>query len=348
MKLKARRHEIPDDPEAWLDFVMERGWGDGLPIIPPTEERVAEMVARSGRPADESLGRIPHLFGEATIEKIAVNAVMAGCRPEYVPVLLGAVEAVFDPAYNLPACQSTTNCVAQLIIVHGPARAALGVNCAENLFGQGWRANAAIGRAFRFVLQNIGGAKPPDTDRSTFGHPGKFTSCIGENEEAAPWPPLHVERGLARTDSAVTVMAIDPIIMVNDATSTTGENVLHSIAYVLIQAGSNNARIAGEPLVVLGPEHVDILVRDGWDRPRIRAYLYDNARVPLSFFSPENLQRVHQGRAAYFAEMGAVDYVTMATDPDHIALLVAGGLGKHSLVVPTFGNTKSVTRRIGL
>ena len=345
MKLASVRHEVAESPLELLEYVMERGWGDGLPVIPPTEERVAAMVEASGRPPDESRGRIPHLFGDATIEKIAVNAAMAGCRPEYMPVLVTAVDAIFDPIYNLPGVQGTTNCIAQLIVVHGPARGALGVNCKENLFGQGWRANATIGRAFRFILQNIGGAKPGDTDRSTFGHQGKFSSCIGENEEASPWPPLHVERGLERSDSAVTVIAVDPHIMVNDAASTDGEGVLQSIASSMMQAGSNNALFGGEMVVVLGPEHVDMLVRDGWDPPRIRAFLYERGRVPTFLFAPANLERA-RGRRDDLLAREDLESVPVVDDVDSICLFVAGGLGKHSLVIPTFGNTHSVTRKI--
>ena len=165
----------------------------------------------------------------------------------------------------------------------------------------GLAGNATIGRAFRFILQNIGGAIPGDTDRSTFGHQGKFSSCIGENEEASPWPPLHVERGLERSDSAVTVIAIDPHIMVNDASSTEGEGVLQSIASSMMQAGSNNALFGGEMVVILGPEHVDMFVRDGWDPPRIRAFLYERGRVPTSFFAPANLERARGRRGELFA-----------------------------------------------
>lgn len=345
MNLSSVRHEVAESPLELLEYVMEQGWGDGLPVIPPTEERVAAMVEASGRPPEESRGRIPHLFGDATIEKIAVNAAMAGCRPEYMPVLVAAVDAIFDPVYNLPGVQGTTNCIAQLIVVHGPARGALGVNCKENLFGQGWRANATIGRAFRFILQNIGGAKPGDTDRSTFGHQGKFSSCIGENEEASPWPPLHVERGLKRSDSAVTVIAIDPHIMVNDAASNDGEGVLRSIASSMMQAGSNNALFGGEMAVVLGPEHVDMLVRDGWDPPRIRAFLYERGRVPTFLFAPANLERARGRRDDLMAQEDLAS-VPVVDGEEDICLFVAGGLGKHSLVIPTFGNTHSVTRRM--
>ena len=339
------QYEVENTPEVYYELSMEKGWGDGLPILPPTEDRVAAMVNASGRSPDESIGRIPHLFGDATIEKIAINAVMAGCLPEYMPVLVAATEAIIDPIYFLPSVQGTTNCIAQLIVVHGPARHTLRINYQENLFGQGWRANATIGRAFRLILQNIGGAKPRVTDYSTFGHQGKYSSCIGENEEASPWPPLHVERGFKNTDSAVTVIAIDPHIMVNDASSTSAEGVLHSIASGMIQAGSNNALFGGEPVVILGPEHVDILADDGWDPTKIKDYLFKNGRVPVSFFSTENLNRLRKNRSHLF-ENEDIDKIPIAENADNICLFVAGGLGKHSLIIPTFGSARSVTHKI--
>jgi len=343
--LQSLRHEVENIPEAYYELSMEKGWGDGLPIIPATQERVATMVKASGRSADESIGRLPHLGGNATIEKIAINAVMAGCRPEYMPILLAATEAILDPEYFLGSVQGTTNCIAQLIVVHGPARHTLAINYQENLFGQGWRSNATIGRAFRLILQNIGGARPGITDYSTFGHQGKYTSCIGENEEASPWPPLHVDRGLKANDSAVTVIAIDPHIMVNDASSTTALGVLHSIASGMIQAGSNNALFGGEPVVILGPEHAEILARDGWDTRRIKAYLFEHGQIPISFFSKENFCRIRKMRSHLFKN-GNIDTIPIAENADNICLFVAGGAGKHSLVIPTFGHTHSVTRKV--
>mgnify|MGYP001123929323 CR=1 FL=1 len=328
-----------------IELLYETGWTDGLPVVPPTGDLVERFIRASDRPADELIAELPPLGGRATVERIAVNAVMAGCLPEYMPVVITAVQALMDDRFNLRGVQCSTGIHCPLVIVNGPIVKQLDINSGYNCFGQGWRANATIGRAFRFILQNIGGAIPGDTDRSTFGHQGKFSSCIGENEEASPWPPLHVERGLEGSDSAVTVIAVDPHIMVNDASSTVGEGVLHSIASTMIQAGSNNALFGGEIVVILGPEHVDMLVRDGWDPSRIRAFLYERGRVPLSFFSPENLERVRGRRGEIFARED-LKSVPVADDAESICMFVAGGLGKHSLVIPTFGHTHSVTRKI--
>ena len=189
---------LDDDVESIYDYFCEQGWTDGLPIIPPTPERV-ERVLRShpGDPA-EVMGVIPHLKGEATVERIAIAMVMAGCLPEHLPVVAAAVRATMSPRFNIQAVQSTTNAIAPLLILNGPVIDRLGFNARENVFGQGTRANATVGRAMRLILVNIGGADPGKLDRATHGHPGKYSYCVAENEDDSPWEPLHVERGFDR------------------------------------------------------------------------------------------------------------------------------------------------------
>jgi hypothetical protein len=338
--------ELEDDIEAICDYFHRQGWTDGLPIIPPTRQRVERMLSGHPGPPEEVVGVIPHLKGEATVERIAVAMVMAGCLPEQLPVVLAAVRAMLQPAYNLPACQSTTNAIAPLMILNGPVIERLGFNCRENVFGQGNRVNAAVGRAVRFILLNIGGAVPGKLDRATHGHSGKFTYCIAENEAESPFEPFHLERGFTRTDSVVTVVGADPPMNINDASSTSAEGVLHSIAAAMIAPGSNNALRGGEPLVVFAPEHADLIARDGWTKKDVRAYLYEHSRIPMSQFSPENRERIRLLRKSWFDRTLETEHVAMADGPESIMLLVTGGAGKHSMLITNFGNTRHASERI--
>src|SRR5690348_10461674 len=192
-----------------IEALFDRGVTDGLPGVPPTAERVAAAVAASGRAPEELVAEMPPRFGRATVQKVAVNAVMAGCRPEYLPVVVAAVEAMCDERFCLLGVSGTTDAVAPLVIVNGPIRAKLDINSGAGVFGPGWRANATIGRAVRLCWVNIGGAAPGVISMSTFGGPARYTYCIGENEEASPWEPLHVEHGFAASDSTVGVMAAE-------------------------------------------------------------------------------------------------------------------------------------------
>ncbi|HET7340442.1 MAG TPA: TlpA family protein disulfide reductase, partial [Methylomirabilota bacterium] len=176
-----------------IEELYARGVTDGLPVVPPTRERVSRALQACGRAADELIAEVPPNYGRATVEKIAINAVMAGCRPEYLPVVIAAVEAACDERFDLHGVSATTNSTAQLIVVNGPVRGRLDVNCGANLFGPGWRANATIGRALRLVCVNLGGARPGVVSMSTFAHPGRYTYCIGEWEEQSPWESLAVE-----------------------------------------------------------------------------------------------------------------------------------------------------------
>jgi hypothetical protein len=214
--------DVDDAPEALLEAFLEREWADGLPIVPPTPERVAAMLG--ARDPARSLGAMPPLWREATLEKLAVNAVMAGCRPEYFPLVEAAVEAMLDPTFNLYGVQATTHPVAPLVIAHGPYARAVGVHAGSGCFGPGFRANATIGRAIRLVLLNVGGAWPGRHDMATQGSPAKFSFCIGENEDASPWGPLV-------PGDAVTVYGGEPPHNVNDHVSTTAAGILATVAH---------------------------------------------------------------------------------------------------------------------
>ena len=187
---------VSSEPAELFNEMIERGWSDGLPVLPPTGAAVEIMVAASGLDSNFSLGAMPPLNGRAAIEKLAANAVMAGCLPEYFPLVVAATKGVLLPGFNLDGVQTTTGNVAPMIIVNGPCRHRLKINSGANVLGQGWRANATIGRALRLIMANIGGATPGEFDKSTVGQPAKYTFCFGENEEASPWEPLHVERSV--------------------------------------------------------------------------------------------------------------------------------------------------------
>src|SRR2546421_9362531 len=220
------------DPDP-IQALFDKGLADGLPVVPPTRERVDRAIEASGRAADEVVALVPPNYGRATVEKIAVNAVMAGCRPEYLPVVLAAVEAICDEAFDLHGVSATTNAPAPLIVVNGPIRRALDINCGAGLFGPGWRANATIGRALRLVCVNVGGARPGVVSMSTFAHPGRYTYCIGENEEASPWDSLAVEHGFAPSVDTVALLAADAPPTAYDQPSLAEPDHLASLAATL-------------------------------------------------------------------------------------------------------------------
>jgi hypothetical protein len=338
--------ETEDNLEQINRAYYTRGWTDGLPIIPPTEERVRRMLAGTTRDPQEVLGRMPPRWGEATVEKVAINAVMAGCLPAYMPVLLTAVAAMLEPQFNLYGIQATTHPVAPLLILNGPLARALEVNSGYNAYGPGWRANATIGRAIRLILLNIGGGAPGTGDRSTQGSPAKFSYCIAENEARNPWTPLHVARGFAPETSTVTVWGGESPHNINDHVSQSAANLLTTIADTAATMGMNNLYLNNtEMLIVLGPEHAATIAADGWSRQDVQQFLFERARVPLK-------------RARHGGMWGMQDWpkwldvhnddtrIPVVRRWEDMVVIVAGGAGKHSSCVPTFGATRSVTRAV--
>tara|TARA_Y100000588_G_C14136268_1_gene873941 strand:- start:50 stop:1153 length:1104 start_codon:yes stop_codon:yes gene_type:complete len=339
--------EIEDSLEAVIDFFETQGWTDGLPFIPPTRARVEEMYRYIDRKSDNVIATLAPRNGEATVERIAVNAVMAGCWPEYLPVLITAVQAIADEAFNLNGIQSTTHPCGVLMLLNGPVARELNVNSGYNCFGQGWRANATIGRAMRLMLLNIGGGTPGDGDRSTHGSPAKFSYCAAENETDNPWEPLHVEKGFNLEDSTVTVMACEAPHNVNDHVSVTGHGLLTTIARAMRQPGSNNmSSNGGQPLVVLGPEHAEAIAKDGITKDEAKQELWKQSQLAMEDASADWIK----SRTEATAEgEGGESFFQMAEHWSRINLIIAGGAGKHSCWIPTFGRsgmTDTVTRRI--
>jgi hypothetical protein len=328
------------DPEAWADYAEEQGWSDGLPLVPPTEPAVARML-EACRGDNEPFPPITPRQVVPTLRSLAANAVMAGCRPEYFPVVLAALRGVLAPEYNLHGTLATTHSCAPMLLVNGPLRHALGINCGSNCFGQGWRANAAIGRALGLILLNVGGGKPAVMDRSTFGSPAKYSFCFGENQEESPWVPYHVRRGFDAEDSVVTVMSAEPNHNLNDHGSTTGEGLLTTFAGAIASPAANTIYAKGPYFVAFGPEHAATLGRDGWTVEAVQQFLYDRARVPVSQVSREN--RAIYEESGHTAQDG---FYKVAPAPQDIHVLVAGGPGKHSAWIPSFGGTAAVSVRV--
>ena len=254
-----RELTVDDDPLALLAAFTERAWCDGLPIVPPTPERVAAMLG--GRDGALALGAMPPLWRQVVLEKLAVNAVMAGCEPAAFPVIIAAVEAMLDPAFNLYGVQATTHPVAPLLVVNGPYGRQIGVHSGSGCFGPGFRANATIGRAIRLILLNLGGAWPGRYDMATQGSPAKFAYCIAENEAASPWAPL-------RDGDVVTVYGGEGPHNVNDHVSTTATGILGNVADTAVSLGSNVGWYFSQAqlMIVLGPEHAKTIAGDGLTR----------------------------------------------------------------------------------
>src|SRR6266571_5612235 len=269
-----------------LDEFFDHGVSDGLPVVPPTRARVSRAVHASGRDAGELIAEVPPNYGRATVEKIAVNAVMAGCRPEYLPVVIAAVEAICDPAFDLHGVSATTNAPTPLVVINGSVRGKLGVNCAAGVFGPGWRANATIGRAVRLVCVNLGGARPGVVSMSTLAHPGRYTYCIGEHEEASPWASLAVEHGFAPEQNTVALLAADAPLGVYAQRSRTPEDLLPTIAASMAVVSHHKMTHWGDTLVVLSPEHAKILGAAGWKKADVRRWLHERLQWPVCELVP--------------------------------------------------------------
>jgi hypothetical protein len=292
---------VIDDP---VEELFARGVTDGLPVVPPTAERVRAAVAASGCPGDELLGLVAPRHGRATVERVAANAVMAGCRPEYMPVVVAAVRAICDPAFALEGVSGTTDAVTPLIIVNEPIRGALDVNCAASVFGAGWRANATIGRAVRLVWVNIGGARPGLISMSTFGQPGRYSYCIGEHEEASPWAPLHVEHGFAAGQSTVAALAAEALQIVANTTGRTAREILGTVARAGVVIANPDLAPLGDTLLVIGPEHAKTIAGDGWSKADVREFVWEQAQVTVDgvrapkFCEPASLKVIVAGGTA--------------------------------------------------
>ena len=258
-----------------VEVCYERGWSDGLPVTPPTDERVLAMLQGTRRRPDEIVGKIPPYLGTCTVEKVAINAVLAGCKPEYMPVLLAALEAALEPVFTLHGVLATTYFSSPIIIVNGPIARAIGMNCGLNVLGQGNRANATIGRALNLIVQNVGGGRPGEADRSTLGAPSKYTLCFAEDESDPEWEPLSVARGFPRGVSTVTLFQGHGPEAIVDQKTRTAEGLTLSIASSLVKMGHPKLVQSARAVLVLSPEHYAIYREAGWNRRKIEHALYE-------------------------------------------------------------------------
>jgi len=329
-----------DDPAELIEAYFERGWTDGLPVVPPTEKSVTAMLAAARLRGDEVFGEVPGRNTIVVADKVAVNAVLAGCRPEYFPVVVAAVKGLCHPefAYHGPA--SSTGGSAMVVVVNGPIARRLGINAGNNLFGQGVRANATIGRAVRLTMMNVMQTQPGLFDRATLGNPGKYSFCFAENEEGSPWVPLHVARGFRREQSAVTVYASNSLYQVYNQLAATPEPLLRCFADALSNLGLPNVKGFNQALLVFAGEHTEVLGKAGWGRREIAAFVIEHSRRALADFK----------RAARLpGEPTAADERTsraLFERPEDILIVSAGGrAGSWSACLPGWGNkwTKAIT-----
>src|SRR3989442_1259075 len=333
--------------------------GDSLLPRPPTYAGahgggagLERMLAASRRRPDELLGEMPPNYGRLTVEKVAINAVMAGCRPDYLPIVIAAAECACDPAFNLHGVASSTHFSAPLIIVNGPIRARVGINSGVGVFGPGWRANATIGRALRLLMINIGGARPGQTSMSTFGHPGPYPYCAGENEGASPWPPYHVDRGLAAATSAVTLFAGEAPHGISDHASRTARALAGSLGWSMVGLwNSKHFPLYSHTLLVVGPEHARTFADDGWTKADLARHLHETIRRPYRELLPDE-GHGEGTNLRHGASPPALDaLVPKFPSPDEIHVIVAGGTARRcSVAIPGWLGTKNgsspVTRPI--
>ena len=336
--------------ETMTALALAHRWGDGLPLVPPTEARVAAML--DGRDGDEVLGVLPPRRSQVTMGAVAVNAVMAGCPPVTFPVVTAAVRALCDPAMNLEGVQATTHPVAPLVIVHGGIVGRAGFNAGLGAFGPGNTCNASVGRAVRLVLMHLGDARPGDGDQSTQGGPAKYTYCIAESASANPWESYPYSVGV-EAESAVTVACHEGPHNVEDHVSKHAPSLLATVASVATSLGSNNTWVPdGELFVVLGAEHAATIAADGWTRTDIAMFLYEEMRLPLgrlhyrewSGYGDDEREARTAAWPKWMRAFEAADrLVPLTTHPSNFRVVVSGGPGKHSSVIPSWGKTKSIT-----
>ena len=361
-RLASRRIRVPaarDSDE--FEFLFDRGLTDGLPVVPPTEERVLRMLEGTSRAAADVVAHVPPNLAPATVEKVAINAVMAGCRPDYLPVVIAAVEAACTDDFNLHGVLATTYFVGPLIIVNGPIRNAIGINCGPNAFGQGARANSTIGRALQLLVRNVGGGRPGEVDMATLGQPGKVGACIGELEEQSCWEPLHVERGFDPGDSTVTVFAAEAPRAIRDQLSRNGRSLAASMGLSLESIAHVKLHHMDQALLVVSPEHARTFERDGYTRDDVRARIQEVTARPLRDLLPS--EEFHKGMRPQALPRDWLDESGQPTAaaldrtlpkflaPENILIVVAGGTaGKFSAAVGGWASgeqgSRAVTRLI--
>jgi hypothetical protein len=342
--LRARRVALApaeDEHEA----LYERGWTDGLPVVPPTERRVLAMLEGTARRPDEIVAEVPPDLAPCSVEKVAVNAVLAGCKPEYLPVVLAAVEAACTGEFNAHGLLATTMAAGPVLVVNGPIRRRIGMNSGRNVFGQGNRANSTIGRALQLVIRNVGGGRPGEVDRATHGNPGKLSFCFAEDEEGSPWEPLSVELGARRGEDTVTLFPGEAPRTIVDQLSRDPESLARSFAACLRAMHHPKLALIFDCILAVSPEHARVFREAGWDKERLRSRLHELLQIPGS---------EHARGAGGIAE-GMPEQLAGATlpkfRPDGILIVhCGGGAGLFSAIIGGWANgeigSRPVLRRI--
>jgi hypothetical protein len=331
-RISSQRYAVEDFQQA-LDLCYSKGWTDGLPVVPPTESAVRTMLDAVGLEPDAQVAFITNRQAVVTAEKVAINAVMAGCLPEHMPVVLAAIEGIADPRWGYHGPATSTGSAAVLMIVNGPIARRLNFNSGDNLFSPGWRSNATCGRAVRLVMRNVIGTLPGHLDRGTFGHPGRYTYVIAENEAESPWTPLHVERGCRPGDSAVTVMAALAPHQFYNQLSSTAAGVLTTLTDTMRYPGQ-----VGQPnyCVVLAGEHMRTIAADGWSKADIRKFIFENTTNTIAHFKRTS----RLPGTVKPADETATRSLVMT--PDDLLVVAAGGrAGSFSCYIPGWASRTS-------
>lgn len=342
MQIQSRVFEVSDIAEA-VEFCYRQGWTDGLPIVPPTGPAIENILTYLGRDPQEVVGIIPPRNGIATIEKIAINCVMAGCLPEYVPIVIAALEAMFEERFNLNGVQTTTHCCAPLVIVSGSAVKRLGFNTLEGSLGHGSRANATIGRAVRLLLWNVGGGYPSEPCKTTHGHAGYYSFCIAEDADNNPWEPLHVENGFGADETAVTVVAVGGPHSIGTGAGYCGsEDILYVLADAIAVLGSNNEH-GGDMVLALSPLVSQKLASEGLSKQEVKRQLMRLAVRPV-----REVKRHHSiAEASPFHWRHLVDpddddaLVPFIREIENLTMITTGGWGSgggFASLFPGWGN----------
>ena len=342
MELKSRRHNAPDVSSA-IEMCYENGWTDGLPVVPPTPELVEAMLNGAKLDPKYQLAFIENRQVSVTAEKVAINAVMAGCKPEYMPVITATIEALADPKYGYHGPATSTGGSAVFMVVNGPIAKKLDINSGDNLFGPGWRANATLGRAVRLVMRNVIGTMPGELDRSSMGHGGKYSFCIAENEtDSSPWPPFHTTRGFSKDQNAVTVFAAFAPHQISNGLSATPDGVLTTMcANMRFSAGTN--RHPQYALVFPG-EHQLVMKKAGWTREQVQNYCFEHATCSMAEIKRANIA------AGPITVEDETNRTCVVETPQDFLIFAAGGIaGVQASYIPGWGGkngSQSVTREI--
>jgi hypothetical protein len=336
--LTSKRHVV-EDPTHAIEFCFQQGWTDGLPVVPPTEPAVRAMLEAAGLEPDREVCFITNRQVAVSAEKVAVNAVMAGCLPEHMPIVVAAIEAIADPKWGYHGPAASTGGAAPLMIVNGPIAARLGFNSGDNLFGPGWRSNATTGRAVRLIMRNVIGTLPGALDRGTVAHPGKYSYVIAENEAESPWTPLHVQRGFTKEQSAVTVLAAEGPRQFYNQLSSTAKGVLTSLCDDMKHHGATNSQ--PQYVVVLAGEHMRTIANDGWSKADIQKFVYENTQNPVA-----HIKRVER-LAGSVTPQDETSMRPLVASPDDVLVVAAGGrAGAFSCYIPAWAGGKKSSQSV--